>query len=180
MFTSTRMSLQASVAISEAHRYALENGDCTVRPDHLLRALLEGARYTVVGELLAAFQSITLELLLLSQAFWEVIGLVPRMDDEAIFSGSPAYDDAFQRVIELAAREADTARGGTVDLQHLLIGIACEPTSLACSFMLGVQCRQNDRRTDICAADYVALRIQLSRLSLTPGKAYKASDARSR
>lgn len=149
MFTFP-MTPQAEGMIREAASYAIENGDTSVRPDHLLRSLLVGKSCTIVGALLDGFEDVTIDTLTAEQPIWELEGLVPpALGGGDMFKASPDFDAAFRKLMELAGNEAGIERGGEIDLEHLLIAVALEPSNPSGRFLA------------IRGADFVALRRNL-------------------
>jgi|GEM_PF-5805133 len=149
MFT-TPMTPRAARVIGEAVDVAMENGDITVRPDHLLTLLLDDMSRTIVGDMLESFEHVTLSELKLAQSIWEAQELLPQPLDD-VFVSSPAFDETFLTVVRKA--EEVLSFGEThVDLEHLLLGVALEPLALAGRFLA------------IRGADHVRLRQRLIHL----------------
>lgn len=150
MFCGFAMTAVVRCVINDARNRAQEVGDREVRPDHLLWVLLEAAGSSVIGEMLEdcfAASEVTLESLEKSSSTWVLEELVPpSLSGAEVFVESPDFDAAFVKAMMSAASEARVREGGVIDLPHLLIGVALEPTNPAGRFLA-----QH-------GADYVALR----------------------
>lgn len=140
------MSRWARCVANDAVVYAMENGDITVRTEHLLMSLIDGMSDTVIGELLAPFEGITVEGVLREQAVWRSHGHIPGPLGREQFKATPKFDHVVLNAIRRGSDEAAAHWEGELTLPYLLMGIALEPNGVGGRFLA------------LNGADYVYLR----------------------
>ncbi len=126
----------ATAVLQNAGTLALEQGDPEVRSGHVLDALLSTTRIEgAIGELdLSEYEDATDFL----RGEWEALQ-VPERDVASSHAGSPEYSGTvpYGPLVKQGLRLANIAASpGEIDVEHILIGMVLESTSVAARFLL--------------------------------------------